>query len=86
MPNEQMRIRVQFFSQLKEIVGAGEIEIDLAAGASVADLLAELYLRYPGLEKWDRDILIGAGVEFVERAHPIQPNDEIAIMPPVQGG
>ena len=81
-----MQIAVQFFSQLKEIVGAGEMQIDLAAGATVADLLAQLYVRYPELGKWDRNILIGAGVEFVERAHVIQPNDEIAIMPPVQGG
>jgi len=81
-----MRIRVQFFSQLKEIVGTREVQIDLAVNATVADLLARLYVRYPELEKWDRNILVGAGVEFVERAHVLQPNDEIAIMPPVQGG
>ena len=81
-----MQIRVQFFAQLKEIVRAGEMEIELPAGATVADLLAQLYHRSPELEKWDRHILIGAGVEFVERAHVIQPNDEVAIMPPVQGG
>ena len=81
-----MRIKVQFFSQLKEIVGAGEISIDLAEGASVADLLEQLYLRYPGLRTWDRNLLNGAGVEFVDRNYIIQPSDEIAIMPPVQGG
>ena len=31
-------------------------------------------------------ILVGAGVEFVERAHVLQPNEQIAIMPPGQGG
>jgi molybdopterin converting factor subunit 1 len=81
-----MQIRVQFFAQLKEIVRASEMEIELPAGATVRDLLAQLYRRSPELEKWDRNILIGAGVEFVERAHVIQPNDEVAIMPPVQGG
>ena len=81
-----MRIKVQFFSQLKEIAGSGEKVIDLAEGSTVNDLLAQLYLRSPELEKWDRNLLIGAGVEFVERAHVIQPNDQIAIMPPVQGG
>jgi len=29
---------------------------------------------------------VGAGLDFVARDHVIQPNDEIAIMPPVQGG
>ena len=79
-------MRVQFFSQLREVVGAGESSLDLPAGATAADLLAQLYRAYPALEKWDRNLLIGAGVEFVERDYILQPDDEIAIMPPVQGG
>jgi molybdopterin converting factor small subunit len=81
-----MRIALHFFSQLKEIVGTGETAIDLRDGATVADLLAQLYLAHPALEKWDRNILVGAGMDFVERTHILQPNDQIAIMPPVQGG
>lgn len=79
-------MRIQFFSQLKEIVGQAEVAIDLPAGATVADLLAKLFQLYPALQAWERNILIGAGVEFVDRNYVIQPNDSIAIMPPVQGG
>ena len=79
-------MRVQFFSQLKEIVGASEITLDLPDGTSVADLLTLLYRDFPELEKWDHGLLVGAGLTFVARDHVIQPNDEIAIMPPVQGG
>jgi molybdopterin converting factor small subunit len=79
-------MRVQFFSQLKDAVGAGEITLDLPDGASVADLLARLYRDFPDLEKFDRTILVGAGLDFVARDYIIQPNDQIAIMPPVQGG
>jgi MoaE-MoaD fusion protein len=81
-----MQLRVQFFSQLKEIVGAGEVALDLPAGATVADLLAQLFQAYPALREWERNLLVGAGVEFVGRDYVIQPIDEIAIMPPVQGG
>lgn len=79
-------MRIQFFSQLKEIVGHAEVAIDLPAGATVADLLAKLFQLYPALQAWERNILIGAGVEFVDGNYVIQPNDSIAIMPPVQGG
>ncbi len=79
-------MRVQFFSQLKEIVGASQLELDLPPGSRVSDLLARLYRDYPALERWDKHLLIGAGVEFVERHHLIQPNDRLALMPPVQGG
>jgi molybdopterin converting factor small subunit len=81
-----MRLRVQFFSQLKEIVGADEVALDLPAGTTVADLLAQLYERFSKLEKWDSSILVGVGLDFVERDHVLQPDDQIAIMPPVQGG
>jgi sulfur-carrier protein len=81
-----MRLSVQFFSQLREIVGADEVALDLPTGTTVADLLAQLYRAYPALEKWDRNLPVGAGVEFVGRDYVIQPNDEIAVMPPVQGG
>jgi molybdopterin converting factor small subunit len=52
----------------------------------VDDLLAQLYACSPPLREWDSSILIGAGVEFVGRDYVLQPNDEIAIMPPLQGG
>ena len=81
-----MQITVEFFSQLREIAGASEEVVELGETATVAQLLARLYLLHPELEKWDRQILIGAGVEFVERSHALRPNDEIAVMPPVQGG
>jgi molybdopterin converting factor small subunit len=81
-----MRVSVQFFSQLREIAGAAEKTIELPEKASVQDLLARLYQLHPGLEKWDRQILIGSGVEFVERERVLQPNEQLAIMPPVQGG
>ena len=79
-------MKVQFFSQLKEVVGAGELTLDLPDGTSVAELLVRLYRDFPALAQWDRNLLVGAGVDFVERDHLISPNDEIAIMPPVQGG
>jgi len=79
-------MKVQFFSQLKEIVGASEITLELPDATSVAELLARLYRDFPELAKWDRNLLVGAGLDFVARDYLIQPNDQIAIMPPVQGG
>jgi molybdopterin converting factor small subunit len=81
-----VRLKVQFFSQLREIVGGSEVTLDLSAGATVADLLAKLFQLYPALQAWDRNLLIAAGVEFVGRDFVIQPNEDIAVMPPVQGG
>ena len=81
-----MQLRVQFFSHLRDAVGAAEATADLPEGASVADLLTVLYGKHPKLREWDSSILIGAGVEFVPRDYLLKAGDDIAIMPPVQGG
>ncbi|HME89313.1 MAG TPA: MoaD/ThiS family protein [Chthoniobacterales bacterium] len=81
-----MKVRVQFFAQLRDLTGIGTTEVELNAGGSVSDLLENLYKKFPALRAHDSAILFGAGVEFVDRKYKLKPGDEISIMPPVQGG
>ena len=81
-----MKIHVQFYAQLRDLIGIRELDVDLAEGATVRELLDQLYAKQPALRSHDRSILIGAGVEFVDRNYKLKPGEEIAIMPPVQGG
>ena len=81
-----MTVRVQFFSHLRDVAGVAESDAQVSEGACVADLLAVLYGKHPKLRDWDSSILIGAGVEFVARDYLLKAGDEIALMPPVQGG
>jgi molybdopterin synthase sulfur carrier subunit len=81
-----MKVCVQFFSRLRDLAGVSEMELDVPEGTTVADLLEMVYSRTPTLREWDKSILVGAGVEFVGRDHVLKPNDQISIMPPVQGG
>jgi molybdopterin converting factor small subunit len=81
-----MKVRVQFFAQLRNAAGASQLDVDLAEGSTVAALLQNIYAQTPSLRAHDSTTLIGVGVEFVDRDYVIQPGDEIAIMPPVQGG
>ena len=81
-----MKIRVQFYAQLRDLIGMRELVIDLSEGATVRDLLDQIYVRQPALRSHDKSILIGSGVDFVDRNHELEAGEEIAIMPPVQGG
>jgi MoaD family protein len=81
-----MKVQVELFSHLRDLAGTSKVDIDLAEGAVVSDLLERLYQRFPALRARDRTILVGAGVEFVERDYKLKPNDAISVMPPVQGG
>jgi molybdopterin synthase catalytic subunit len=81
-----MNVRVQFYSQLRDLSGVAELDVDLAGRSTVRELLENIYEQKPALRVHDKSILVGAGVEFVDRDYVIQPGDEISIMPPVQGG
>ncbi len=82
----KMEIHVQFFAQLRDLAKTPELDVDLAARSTIADLLAKIYEEKPALRAHDKSILVGVGVDFVDRHYEIKPNDDIAIMPPVQGG
>ena len=81
-----MKVHVQFFSRLRDLAGVQEMQLDLPDSTTTRDLLETLYSRKPALRDWDKSILVAAGVEFVDREYVLQPNDQISIMPPVQGG
>jgi molybdopterin converting factor small subunit len=81
-----MKLRVQFYSQLRDLVGRSGFDVDLAEGTVVSDLLEQIYVKAPALRSHDKSILVGAGVEFVDRNYKLKSGEEISIMPPVQGG
>jgi molybdopterin converting factor small subunit len=81
-----MKVHVQFFSRLRELVGQSEMGVEVPEGAAVAEFLKILYSRTPALREWDKSILVASGVEFVGRDYVLKPDDQISIMPPVQGG
>ncbi|HEV2842131.1 MAG TPA: MoaD/ThiS family protein [Chthoniobacterales bacterium] len=81
-----MNVHVQFFSRLRDLAEVSEMDLELPEATKVAELLEVLYARTPALRDWDKSILVAAGVEFVDRDYVLQADDQISIMPPVQGG
>lgn len=81
-----VKVCVRFFAQLRDITQVETLDLSLPEGAKVSDLVKEAYAKFPALREQDQAILIGVGVEFVDRNYKLKSGDEIAIMPPVQGG
>jgi molybdopterin synthase catalytic subunit len=81
-----MNMRVQLFSHLRDAARTSELNVELSKGATVGDLLRQIYELVPALRAWDSSVLVGIGVEFVGRDHLLNAGEEVAIMPPVQGG
>ncbi len=76
-----MEVTVRLFAMLRERAGAGEINLELAEGASVADALAALDEVAGGLP-----VLLAVNREYAARDQRLAPGDELALIPPVSGG
>jgi molybdopterin converting factor subunit 1 len=81
-----MKLRVLFFSVLRDITGTDEITIEVPVGATMGDLLAQIESRWPKLRDWQNSLLLALDQTYVKRDEPLHDGGEVAIMPPVQGG
>ena len=81
-----MKVRILFFSVLRDITGNSEVTQILPPGATVADLLKSCFTQWPALQKWDASLLLAVDQSYVKRSAALHEGAEVAIMPPVQGG
>ena len=80
-----MLVTVVFFASYREITGVTSARIALAAGSTVAELVALICARYPGLPDADR-IVAAVNNEYREPDFVLDDGDEVALIPPVSGG
>ena len=80
-----MRVRLLLFGRLKDHAAA-ERSLELAEGASVAELLASLEgdRTLPG--ELLRSSAVAVNREYASAAVVLREGDEVAILPPVSGG
>ena len=81
-----MTVTVILFAAARDLAGADSLALDLPAGATVADLRAELARRVPALAKFLAKSAVAVNHDFVEDDRVLAPGDEVAIIPPVSGG
>ncbi len=83
-----MKIRVLFFARLREQLGSPGEEVDVADGASVAALRAQLSLRSAawGEALEARNLRIAVNQDMAAVDQVLKAGDEVAFFPPVTGG
>jgi molybdopterin converting factor subunit 1 len=77
-------VTVLYFAALRDLAGTAEEQLDITAGTSVAEVLAQLRgahdrLRYEGVR-------CAVNEEFVRDDHLVFDGDVLALIPPVSGG
>ena len=81
-----MRVSVLYFGVLKDLVGHGRSEMNLAEGASVAELLEAHHGLARGRETLWESIAVAVNQEYANAGDVLRDGDEVALLPPVSGG
>ena len=79
-----MCVRVRLFASYREQAGTTHLELPLAAGARVRDLVAVLGARIPALLAAPG--LVAVNHTYVQPDFELHDGDEAALIPPVSGG
>ena len=80
------QVKVFFFANFRDVVGARQVQVELAENATVSDLRKLLLQAYPAMTELIDIALISINREFAFDEDLIPTNAEVAIFPPVSGG
>ena len=81
-----MRVTVRLFARLREIVGAGELALEVDPPATIATIWRTLVEAYPGVEPYGKAMSVARNLEYARLDTIVAEGDEIAFLPPVSGG
>lgn len=80
-----LRVRALLFARYAELLGCDALELELPAGATVADAV-HLVRQLPGGERLPARPLVARALAQVTPDAPLEAGDELAILPPMAGG
>lgn len=79
-------ITLKLFAIYQEVVGLDELTLEVFPGMQVGQLCETLIQKYPVLDPWRTQTRFAVNLDFVSADTYLQPNDEVAFIPPVSGG
>jgi molybdopterin converting factor subunit 1 len=81
-----VQIRVKLFAMLRERAGLPEVELELPAGATVADAVLMLRERIPAIREQSGSVAYAVNRSYAKAGTALHDGDELALIPPVSGG
>jgi molybdopterin synthase catalytic subunit len=81
-----MELEIRLFASLKDRAGQDRIQITVSHPATVQTVRKAVEAAYPNLGPALPTALVAVNKSFAAPETPVQPDDEVAIFPPVSGG
>ena len=80
-----MKITVLLFGIIRDLIGENTLKFDLEKAISIGQLKQDLLKKYNNLQQYS-NFSIAVNEEYVDLNYVLQPNDVVALIPPVSGG
>ena len=81
-----MRVTVKLFARLRELVGGGELAVDVPPGSTVREVWAALVAAHPAAAAYERSMSCAVNLDYARMSAPVAEGDDVAFLPPVSGG
>jgi len=79
-------VRTRLFARLRELAGTDSENVEVRAGATVADVYNALRKSHPALDVSSESVRAAVNQEFADWDVVVADGDEVAFIPPVSGG
>jgi len=79
-------MRVLFFAQLKDAIGAAELEMRVSETLDAGGVWRKLIATHPELAKFQKTTRLARNSEYADAQTRFTDADEVALIPPVSGG
>jgi len=79
-------MKVLFFAQCRQIAGCDNYRLETARPLSEAEFWTLLVRDFPGLASQQKTARLARRETYLQKDELLQPDDEIAVIPPVSGG
>ena len=79
-------VRVRLFASLREIVGCGELQLELGDGSTPDDAWQQLSASHPRLAGKRASLSAAINRRYASFGDDLAEGDELVFIPPVSGG
>jgi MoaE-MoaD fusion protein len=80
-----MKVRLLLFAHYRDLAGHSEFDIELAPGATAAELISQLR-QDPRLRALPERPAVAVNRTYAHLSEQLSDGDEVALLPPVAGG
>jgi molybdopterin synthase catalytic subunit len=81
-----VRVRIVTFARLREVLGYGERDVEIAVPATLEDVWAQVTAGWSEAAAMRPSTRLARNGAIADGSTPVADGDEIALLPPVGGG